>query len=163
LKKLTAILSLFCMLLGTLLIATGCSHGKTIKVDGWTLYRFNGEYNTVRGRVNIISADSESLAVDGVLTIPAKIGKYNIYGFGRPGRSFGESYKKFSISQEAVTDLERIVVAAELYIDSSFSNGFPYVNINGTLNIPTILNGRTVTWGISSAVTENFLNEKEYN
>ncbi len=83
-----------------------------------TLFRYKGNYNTERGRVNIISANSESLVVDGVLNIPAKIGKYDIYGFGKPAPfvSMGKTY--FSIAESL--EVERIVLAAELHVDYGF-------------------------------------------
>lgn len=121
LKKIVVLLMTAIMTLGTMFMAAGCSNGKTFDVDGWTLFRYNGNFNTERGRVNIVRANSESLVVDGVLTIPAKIGKYEIYGFGGPGPGmYWSGPGVFKINLDIVEGIERIVIAAELHVDEGF-------------------------------------------
>lgn len=130
-KKLIGLTVIAIMLFGVFGLS-GCSNGRTFDVDGWTLFRYNGNYGTTpRGTVNIVSANSESLVVDGVLNIPAKIGKYNIHGFGRPGNGmFGsDSGADFGINTGLVEGIERIVIAEEIYIGESFYRNFDHICI----------------------------------
>lgn len=112
-KKLLVLVLVIIMTLGIFGLM-GCENaGNEIEVDGWTLFQF-GSGSNKKGQVNILSAD-ESLVVDGILHVPAKIGIYDIYGFGTLGKMFApESY--FTIS----SNVERIVLSAELHVGDLF-------------------------------------------
>jgi len=116
-RKRVIIFGLAFIMLFSLLMFTGCSEysGREIEVDGWTLFRFRQS-----GQVNIISANSESLVVDGVLYIPSRIGRYNIHGFGRwqPTGWYGGIDHYFRISESL--EVERVVLAAELHVGRYF-------------------------------------------
>jgi hypothetical protein len=103
---------------------TGCSNGKRFKVDGWTLFQYNGHmkaWSELKGQVNIISADDESLVVDGVLNIPSKIGKYTITGFGQPQYMVTGPSWDFTINENL--EVNHIVLAEELQVNELFFGG----------------------------------------
>ena len=165
-KKVVVIAMAATMMLCTMLTMAGCSNGRTIEVDGWTLFEYNGSYNTERGRVNIISANRESLVVDGVLTMPAKIGKYNIYGFGGPGPGMYWSHPgAFEINADL--KVEHIVFAAELHVDFGFSWGtfgenLKYVEfLSDTFDKISSFGGGIYTYIIPDDSTQNFIDRLE--
>ncbi len=61
----------------------GSGKGKSIEVDGWRLWQYSSNR-----QVNIIALIDETKIVDGVLTIPTKVGKYTITSFGGTNRGF---------------------------------------------------------------------------
>ena len=54
--------------------------GRILEVDGWTLFQFNRSRQPHSRNVNIISNPSDAV-VDGVLTIPERIGRHDINSF----------------------------------------------------------------------------------
>ena len=99
-------------------VFVGCGEhtfGREIEVDGWTLFS-----PTFTRNVYILSANCESLVVDGVLHIPSRIGRHNIHGFGRMTHSslWGGGDRIFRIDAEV--SVEKIVLARELYVDRFF-------------------------------------------
>ena len=73
------------LILFTAVGLTGCigdpNGGRDFEVDGWQLFQFNRS-NRVWSRQVFIRGANDDLAVDGVLTIPARIGGHEISGFG---------------------------------------------------------------------------------
>jgi len=55
--------------------------GNYFDVDGWTLFQFNRSSQPWSRRVNIRGLVDNTLVVDGVLTIPTRIGRHDIFGF----------------------------------------------------------------------------------
>jgi len=127
-KKRILTIGLAIIMVFAVLAFGGCSEysGREIEVDGWTLFRF-----TQSRKVNIISANCESLVVDGVLYIPSRIGGHDIHGFGRwshapwPGMEHFFTMTKRGENGWPVQALEvrKIVLAKELSVGRLFWSG----------------------------------------
>jgi len=99
---------------------------KMIELKGWTLAKLKD------GTVNIVSADSEALVENGVLNIPAFIGKYKITGFGAPSYwsgigMLGSQKGGLAFTMNEELKVERVVIAAELKVDDYFWGHFSVV------------------------------------
>lgn len=110
-------------------IPSGCpdrsQQGRTFEVDGWTLFQFNRS-NTPRSRlVNLVSLDDPSLIENGVLTIPTRVGRHNINGFG----AGGPYWLRFNPGQ----GVEKIVVPAGISISHNFWDMRRYIQAPRTL------------------------------
>jgi len=82
----------------------GGQRGRAFEVDGWNLWQFS------RSRqINVVALMDDSLVVDGVLTIPTRVGRYNI-------TSFGGTYYGFVVGLEA----RKIVIPPEIVVNFTF-------------------------------------------
>ena len=116
--KLIITLGLIAILATFTVMFTGCinhaNEGRYFDVDGWTLFQFNRSNRPWSRRVNIVHLNNQSLVVDGVLTIPTRVGNHDIWGFGG-----GMRYPSFYPGQ----GVTKIIVPKELNVNRSFWAG----------------------------------------
>jgi len=139
-----------------------------ITTERWTLARYNNI-----NRFNIVSADCETLVVDGVLKIPSMIAGHEIHGFGTQGGTYYGGPMRTFFSINFNLEIEKIVLAAELHIDNKFfGNAHSQNEIAGLDNSPYIqllattferIQPLSLLWGytiiIPTGSAENFINK----